>query len=217
MTVVEEHQVFAQAGVADLAAAVADGDVQRIRALAPQSDLGARGDRNVTLLEWAIWNQQPRALAALLDAGADPAQIGMDNETVVHMAAMVEDPKYLGILIEHGAPVDTPATDSGRTPVFNAVRSRRVPQLEQLIAAGADLKRIDATGNSLLHLTGNDGEVAVRLLELGVDPTVRNAQQVTFQHYFFMTPDKILNQQSKDGRQRVRDWLAGRGIPVESD
>lgn len=97
---------FADPATRPLADAVAAGKVARIRELAPHSNLAARGDQDVTLLEWAIWNRRPRALAALLEAGADPSLPGMDGETVVHMAAMIEDPTYLEILLAHGAPVD---------------------------------------------------------------------------------------------------------------
>src|SRR3546814_5464848 len=58
---------FHDPAVVPLAEAVARGDTARIRALAPATDLSARGEDNVTLLEWAIWNQQPDSLSALLE------------------------------------------------------------------------------------------------------------------------------------------------------
>ena len=95
----QDHAVaFRDPGLTDIANAIAHGDIERIKTLAPTVDLAAHSDQNVTLLEWAIWNEQPRALDALLDAGADPALPGMDQETVVHMAAMAQDPRYLKIL-----------------------------------------------------------------------------------------------------------------------
>lgn len=109
----------------DIAKAIAHGDVARIGALAPTIDLAALGDQNVTLLEWAIWNEQPRALAALLDAGADPSLPGMDQETVVHMAAMAQDPEYLKVLLQHKAPIDVVSARAGWTPLFGAVQSKR--------------------------------------------------------------------------------------------
>ena len=62
---------FHDPAIAPLAEAVADGDVARIRALASPTNLPARGDDDVTLLEWAIWNRKPASLSALLEAGAD--------------------------------------------------------------------------------------------------------------------------------------------------
>ncbi|RXD60057.1 ABC transporter permease, partial [Xanthomonas perforans] len=59
----QDHTVaFRDPALTDIAQAIAHGDVARIKALAPTVDLAAHGDQNVTLLEWAIWNEQPRAL-----------------------------------------------------------------------------------------------------------------------------------------------------------
>nr|WP_043689731.1 ankyrin repeat domain-containing protein [Luteimonas huabeiensis] len=215
VTTTDISQVFPPE-VAELAEAIRRGDEARVRELAPRSDLSARGDQNVTLLEWAIWHQQPGAFRALLDAGADPAQIGMDNETVAHMAAAIEDPQYLAILVERGAPVDEPAVDTGRTPIFKAVQNDRRAQIDLLVDAGADLRRTDRTGNSLLHVAGNHAGTILRLLEAGVDPRHENAQGATFQAYFYMTPERIMNPQGKAGRREVTEWLARNGIPLEA-
>nr|WP_244244096.1 ankyrin repeat domain-containing protein [Lysobacter alkalisoli] len=197
-----------------LAAAVATGDVNRIRDLASSHDLSVRGEDGVTLLEWAIWNQQPDALAALLEAGADPAQAGTDQETVAHMAAMVEDPQYLQILIGHGAPVDTVSPRAGWTPIFRAVQSRRTPQVDLLVQAGADLQRKDSMGNTLLHVAANvnDAERVLGLLEAGIDPNATNNRGETFQTALFAGSDARLNAQARAERQKVRDWLAAHGV-----
>lgn len=216
----QDHTVaFRDPGLTEIAGAIAHGDVARIRTLAPTVDLAARGDQNVTLLEWAIWNEQPRALDALLDAGADPSLPGMDQETVVHMAAMAQDPQYLKILLQHQAPIDMVSARAGWTPLFRAVQSKRDAQIELLLAAGADARRVDHTGNSLLHLAAQSGganPAVVRLLQAGVDPAMRNAQQKTFQAYFFTTPDRLLNAAGQQVRSDVRAWLSAHNIPVES-
>lgn len=216
----QDHTVaFRDPGLTDIANAIAHGDVARIRTLAPTVDLAAHGDQNVTLLEWAIWNEQPRALAALLDAGADPSLPGMDQETVVHMAAMAKDAEYLNILLQHRAPVDVVSARAGWTPLFRAVQSKRDAQTALLIQAGADLQRVDNTGNSVLHLAAQSGAASpavLQLLEAGVDPTLRNAQQKTFQAYFFTTPDRLLNAAGQQARSDVRAWLSAHNIPVES-
>jgi len=156
-------------------------------------------------------------LAALLDAGANPTEFGIDQETVVHMAAMVNDPKYLKVLIDKNAPIDVVSPRGGRTPIFRAVESKRIEQFNLLVQAGADLKRVDSMNNSLLHVAAqtSGGDLVLKLLELGVDPRLRNAQQATFQPYFFTTPDKLLNADGKRARAAVKAWLADHGIPVE--
>ena len=208
-------QAFSDPSILPLANAVAAGDVAAIRTLAPESDLAARGDRNVTLLEWAIWNQKPQSLEAFLEAGADPTLIGMDNETVVHMAAMVDPPEYLEILIKHGVDIDTPRPTNGWTPIFVAVMYGQHTQRDMLIKAGANLTRKDKLGSTLLHVGAKDPDNVLALLREGVDPTVRNNAGVTFQPSFFRTPEAILNREGKAGRQKVRDWLGQHKIPVE--
>jgi hypothetical protein len=208
---------FHDPAIAPLAEAIAEGDVARIRALAPSSDLSARGDDDVTLLEWAIWNQKPASLSALLEAGADPATPGMDSETVAHMAAMADDPQYLQVLITHNAPVDLVSARGGRTPIFRAVQSRRNDQFDQLVKAGANIRRADSMGNSLLHVAAqvNDAERVLQLLQMGVDPNVTNSRGDTFQAALFSGSDARLNAEGRKSRQQVRDWLATHGIATQ--
>lgn len=208
---------FHDPAIVPLAEAVADGDVSRIRALAPSTDLSAHGDDEVTLLEWAIWNQEPASLTALLEAGADPAMLGMDNETVAHMAAMVDDPRYLQVLIAHGAPVDLVSTHGGRTPIFRTVQGRRDAQFDLLVKAGADIRRTDSMGNSLLHVAAqvNDANRVLQLLQLGLDPNTTNNRGDTFQTALFSGSDARLNAAGRQSRQQVRDWLAAHGIAMQ--
>ncbi|MEH3061661.1 MAG: ankyrin repeat domain-containing protein [Methylobacterium radiotolerans] len=145
---------------------------------------------------------------------------GLDQETALHMAAMVEDPTYLEILLRHGAPVDPVSPRGQWTPLFRAVQNRREAQIALLLRAGADLNRIDATGNSLLHVAAQVGAAnpwVLRLLEAGVDPTLRNAQQKTFQPYFLTTPERLLNASGRETRAAVRAWLARSGIPADPE
>ena len=208
---------FHDPAITPLAEAVAEGDVSAIRTLAPATDLSMRGDGDVTLLEWAIWNRKPASLSALLEAGADPAAPGMDSETVAHMAALVDDPQYLQVLIAHGAPVDLVSTHGGRTPIFRTVQSRREAQFDLLVKAGADVRRTDAMGNSLLHVAAqvNDADRVLQLLQLGVDPNATNGRGDTFQAALFSGSDARLNAAGRQSRQQVRDWLVAHGIAVQ--
>jgi len=208
--------IFPDPSLEKMARAIAEGDRAQIRALAPTTNLSGHGDKNVTLLEWAIYSRSTEALAALLEAGADPTEPGIDNDTVVHMAATVNDPKYLKVLIDHKAPIDTP-NPSGRTPLFDAVLHKRAEQTDLLITAGADVHHRDRMGNSLLHqaATGGNSDMAIRFLQLGVDPALINAQKATFQPYFFMAPEKLLNENGKKNRELVRNWLLSHNVPIE--
>ena len=208
---------FHDPAVVPLANAVAEGDASRIRTLASPANLAVRGDDQVTLLEWAVWNQKPASLSALLEAGANAAEPGMDNETVAHMAAMADDAQYLQVLVAHGAPVDVVSARAGRTPIFRAVQSRRDAQFDLLVKAGADVRRTDSMGNSLLHIAAqvNAAERVLQLLQLGVDPNATDSRGNTFQTALFSGSDARLNADGRQSRQKVRDWLAANGIATQ--
>lgn len=197
-----------------MAKAIMRGDLAGIHRLAPATDLAAHGDDNVNLLEWAIWTEQPAALAALIEAGADPALPGMNQDTVAHMAAEVAPPEYLKVLIDHHAPIDLVSPHGGRTPIFLAVLGGRQPQLHMLMAAGADIQRTDSMGNTLLHqaAAASNGQAVLELLEAGVDPRATNAQGVSFQRAFFMTRERLLNADARRQRAAVEAWLDAHGI-----
>ena len=117
-----------------LAQAVARGDTQGIHAQATQDRLRERGDRQVTLLQWAVLSQQPGSVQALLDLGADPAAAGLDG-TALHTAAMLQDAQYLRLLL--AALVNVRNAVTGATPLAAAVvLAGREEQLRLLLAAG---------------------------------------------------------------------------------
>ncbi len=211
----QHKTAFTDPAIRPLADAIADGNIARIKALAPTTDLAARGQHNVTLMEWAIWNEKPASLEALLEAGADPSLIGMDDETVVHMAAMVDPPEYLEVLLKHRVPVDFTRPTNGWTPLFIAVMYNQHTQRDLLINAGADVKRQDHFGNTLLHIGAKSPDTVLKLLEAGVDPVLRNNNGDTFQPSFFRTPEKLLNANAKGGREQVRAWLSRHNIAIE--
>jgi uncharacterized protein len=198
--------IFADPRAIPLAEAIVDGDVARIRSLVAGADLSVRGDKDVTLLQWA-----------LLDAGADPLQPGMDGDTVVHMAAMANDPAYLTELLARRVNPDVANAITGAGPLRSALMGERTEQFHALLAAGADPDMPDRMGNTPLHVAGqiNEPARALELLEAGADPMARNAQGVTFQRYLFMTRAALLNAETRRQREAVEAWLKAHGIAVE--
>ena len=209
--------IFADPHAIQLAEAIVDGDTARIRALAAGADLSVRGDKHVTLLQWALLNKRLDSLKALLDAGADPLQPGMDGDTVVHMAAMANDPAYLAELLARRVDPNVANANTGAGPLRSALMGERAEQFHALLAAGADPDMPDRMGNTPLHVAGqiNEPARALELLEAGADPMARNAQGVTFQRYLFMTRAALLNAETRRQREAVEAWLTAHGIAVE--
>lgn len=193
-----------------LAQAVAEGDVHGIAALGNLGPANPRGQDNVTLLEWAIWNRQADSLAALLQAGFAPSTPGMEGESVAHLAASVDDPRYLQVLARHGAPLDLIGGHAARTPIFRAVQSRRDAQFEQLLAAGADINRSDASGNTLLHVAAEVGDArrVLQLLQAGAAHDRANIRGVRFQSLLFAQDMARLSAKGRSERDAVMRWLS---------
>jgi uncharacterized protein len=214
---VDVHEVFTDPRVAELAEAVAAGKVSRVAELAKAVDLSAQGDKNVTLLQWALLNRSIDGMKALLDAGADPTQSGMDSDTVVHMAAMANDATYLTELLARGVNPNVRNPESGAGPLRAALMGERNEQFRALLAAGADPDLADRLGNTPLHVAGqiNEPERALDLLNAGADPMARNAQGVTFQRYLFMTRAALLNAETRRQREAVEAWLTAHAIQIE--
>lgn len=214
---VNPSEVFTDPRTAALAAAVADGDAARVRALAQGADLGTRGDKGVTLLQWALLNKSVAGLQALLDAGADPAQPGIDGDTVVHLAAMANDGKYLTALLAHGADPNAPNGVTRATPIVSALMGEREAQFRALLAAGADPNAADRTGNTPLHEAAkiNEPQRVLELLQAGANPQAANVRGATFQRFLFRTRDAVVNDEVRRGREAVRDWLRAHSIPIE--
>jgi ankyrin repeat protein len=215
---VDAQQAFADPRVAELATAAVEGDAARVRALVQAGvDLDAHGDKQVTPLQWALFNQSTRGMETLLDAGADPAEPGIDGDTAIHLAAMANDPKYLTLLLARAADPNARNGTTEAPPLFSALKGRRDAQFDALLAAGADPNTTDRVGNTALHQAAkyNDVRSALVLLRAGTDPAARNAQGVTFQRYLFMTPERVLNAEAKRGREAIRDWLRAHDVPIE--
>ena len=212
------HEAFPDERIAELADAVADGDRDRVRRLASTTALDAKGDDDVTLLQWAVLNSSLSGLEALLEAGADPSLQGMDGYTVMHTAALVKDPKFLELLLDRRISPDI-RNREGQTPLFAAITGKRDAQFDALIAAGADVNATDSVEDTPLHIAAstNDASRVLTLLHAGANPSAVNRQRATFQDYLFQIDTRMLNEKSKQDREAIRAWLLTHKVPFNNN
>lgn len=216
----KSEQAFPQdARSAELAQAAADGNQSQVRELVSQgADPNARGDRGITPLQFAMMSESIDGMEALLKAGADPNLPGLGGSTAVHLAAIADDPKYLRLLLDNGGDPNARHGETQAGPLAGAAGPRTDAQFRMLLDAGADPNLADRTGNTALHAAAmvNAGEHVLLLLERGASPNAKNAQDATFQPYFFRTDAKLLNDGARANREKVVAWLEANGIPLEA-
>ena len=215
---VDVTQVFRDPAIAALAVAAARGDSAEIHRLVREgADPNARGDKGVTLPQWALLNRSVPGMAALVQAGSDPALADSAGETVVHYAAKTNDPRYLAALLRACADPNTPHGVTRAPPLMAALMGNREAQFHALIAAGADPNRADRMGDRPIHLAAqiNATRRILDLLEAGADPGAVNGRGNTFQRYLDITPREILSDEALRGRDEIAAWIRAHPRPVE--
>jgi len=215
----DPDKIFPDPKVAAVAKAVAAGDASRVRTLiAGGADPNGKGDRDVNLLEWALLQQSPRGMSALLDSGANPSIAGVGGATVLHMAAMANDPEYLRILLDHGADANAPHGKTGEAPLAAALMNPDSRPFDLLLAHHADPNRTDKLGNTPLHVAAevHKPDCVMRLLEAGADAGHRNARGDTFQPYFNIAPAGGFSAAAQAKHDAVHAWLRAHGVAVET-
>ena len=153
-------------------------EVAAIFALA-ESNPNAVDDQGLTPLHYAAARRSGIEVATLLVLKADPNYFDLVGDTPLHYAIEFnQDSQAVLALLRLGADPNLPNSNGSR-PLFMLTSSPdSLNKLDMLLGFGADLEDTDHNGESLLHRAVRSGnaELASNLLDLGVDPNLKNRQ-----------------------------------------
>jgi len=187
---------------AEMMAAVAAGDTERVSALLADNEslASARGEDGVSAVLLARYRFDRPTLDALLatdpeldlfEASAvgrvdrvrtniddDPESVhrlSPDGYSALHLAAFFGKPEIARLLLDAGAAVDRYTTnDLANQPLHAAAAGRHIEICRLLLAAGADVDATQHGGYTPLHEAAQhgDAEMVELFLSAGADPTI---------------------------------------------
>lgn len=122
---------------------------------------------------------------ALIAGGADVNARNKLGRTPIYTAILPTEqgrqfPELVAYYLKQGAEVNVVDTQ-GVTPLLLAVQHKDDSIVEQLISSGARVDVLLPNGSTALHLA-RSGAIATHLLQLGIDPCLRDAQGCTALH-----------------------------------
>lgn len=162
--------------VARFEAALADGAVERVRALldaGASPNLGLNRERGTRALHRAAARGDSAMVAVLLDAGADADAPSLDG-TPLGLAAKSGDAALVRSLLARGADPNAEQFE-GAPPLVLAAEHDSIASVEALLGAGADVRATEQQGRTALH-EAKSGAIAERLLAAGAPTDARDAR-----------------------------------------
>ncbi|MBD8453426.1 ankyrin repeat domain-containing protein [Serratia rubidaea] len=204
-----------------LAKAIEAGDLERVKQLAPETDLNTPGEQDLTPLFFALneamYNDNPanrlEIITALVSAGADPLPKGRDKPAV--WMAKGDKDIWLKAMLDGGLSPDARNTDNDDPIIYETMYAKTTDTLALLVARGADVDARDSLGETPLMAAfySNSFEHANYLLDHGADPNPVNKKGWVFASLV----QKRLNKSKPDTEyhqkcQQLRDKMIALGV-----
>lgn len=167
-------------GASPLHLAARANDVPQIQSLLKQGGVpvDSAGEQGATALHYAASAGAAKAMAALLDAGAEVGRTDGRGATALHRASAcaVGSEECVGLLLDRGA---TPCAqdEAGASPLHVAVLAGLPGTVLLLLRRGASLTAGDEDGRASLHKAAYAGHAAIcqLLIDNGADVNATHA------------------------------------------
>ncbi|MCR0996454.1 ankyrin repeat domain-containing protein, partial [Serratia rubidaea] len=204
-----------------LAKAIEAGDLNRVKQLAPETDLNSPGEQKLTPLFFAIneamYNDNPanrlEIITALVSAGADPLpQRG--NKPALWMAKASKD-IWLKAMLDGGLSPDARVKSTDYPMIYDTIYAKTTDTLALLVVRGADVDTRNSLGETPLTVAffSRKFEHVNYLLDHGADPN-----PVTKKGWVFASLVQDGIKDSRPGTEyhqnclRLRDKMIARGV-----
>lgn len=157
--------------------------------------VSSQGKEGLTPLHLALLNANFDAASLLLDAGADANLAATNGVSVMTLAAMMPDSRFLAAALRHGGKTDQ---RDGRheTPLMIAASDSLDKNVQLLIDAGADVNAKDARGSTpLMHAFQSfkpNLAIARALIGAGANAGTRDPLGLTAKDYAATFEDPVL-------------------------
>ncbi|MBA2779437.1 ankyrin repeat domain-containing protein [Billgrantia kenyensis] len=200
----------------ELAQAIERDDMTALRRGAEGVDLTARGEQQMTLMWFALLQQNHDAVRTLVELGVHPSESPMEGaeaRTPLGAALMSPDTRYLRAMLEGGLPASDESSDG--TPLLHrSITSGTLEHVRLLVEHGADIDSQNSIGRSAFHdaCLGTKPEIASYLLETGARLDTRLATGVTPAWVVHDRLQRLPPGDIRQGLESVRDMMIERSV-----
>ncbi|MGO2246091.1 MULTISPECIES: ankyrin repeat domain-containing protein [Halomonas] len=213
---------FFQGPQLEMAEAIERNDMEALRQGAEHGiDLHARGDKQITLMWFALLQENTDAIRTLVELGVHPNESPVEGGgTPLGQALRKPGTEYLNAMLDGGLSPNDAAGNDGRDTgyplIFSTLISGTLEHIKLLVERGADIhyRLDDGKGSNPFDSStlGTKPEVAMYLLEQGADPTIRLSTGVTPAWGVHLKIQDIQPGPMRDHFIQLRDMMIERGV-----